>query len=125
MNGVICSSQDTSCTKSQTSIYAISDGEKRCRSLRPLRCEHCHSHVQIKLRNEMSTKGPKSLWKTPKYSTLTPKKVSDSTETPKKVTSDFWSKGAHEAVVCQELALPHFPCSAIVLIHQETNAERL
>jgi len=24
----------------------------------------------------------------------------------------------------RKLALPHFPCSAIVLIHQETNVER-
>jgi hypothetical protein len=37
------------------------------------------------LRNEMSTKSTKSSWKTPNYSTLTPKKVSDSMLTPKKV----------------------------------------
>jgi hypothetical protein len=39
------------------------------------------------LRNEMSMKGQKSLWKTPKYSTLTPKKGSDSRLTPKKVAA--------------------------------------
>lgn len=45
--------------------------------------------IPPELRNEMSTKQPKSCLKTLKYSTLTPKKVSDSSVTPKKGCAYF------------------------------------
>jgi hypothetical protein len=46
---------------------------------------HFILRIPLYLRNEMSTKGPNGPSKMPKYSTLTPKKVSDSSVSPKKV----------------------------------------
>ncbi len=45
--------------------------------------------IPLYLRNEMSMQYPKSSLKTPKYSTLTPKKVRDSSVNPKKVNACF------------------------------------